>query len=312
MNATDAKNTAHLVTEQRNERTAHIDRVDTLTMLRLINEEDMLVPLAVQAELPHIARAVEAIAAAMEAGGRLFYCGAGTSGRLGVLDASECPPTFGTAPELVVGLIAGGSEALLHAIEGAEDSDTLCESDLRAHGFGSRDVLCGIAASGRTPYVIGGMRYAKSLGATVISLSCNPASVMATLADIAISPVVGPEALTGSTRMKAGTAQKLVLNMLTTGVMIRRGRVYGNLMVDVQPTNEKLIARAERIVKDATATLTPAPTQEDIARALDACGHHPKLAIVMLARGVDAQSAQRILDACGGHIHAALTQEQEQ
>ena len=306
MNVTDAKATAHLVTEQRNERTAHIDRADTLTMLRLINEEDALVPLAVQKELPHIARAVDAIAAAMEAGGRLFYCGAGTSGRLGVLDASECPPTFGTPPELVVGLIAGGSEALLHAIEGAEDSSELCERDLRAHGFCARDVLCGIAASGRTPYVLGGMHYAKSLGATVLSLTCNPSSPMAALADIAISPVVGPEVVTGSTRMKAGTAQKLVLNMLTTGVMIRRGRVYGNLMVDVQPTNEKLIARARRIVREATAALSSAPDDAAIDAALAACGHHPKVAIVMLARGTDAATAESILTDCGGHLHAAV------
>lgn len=294
-------NLSALVTEQRNPDTMKIDEVSTVELCRLINAEDKTVPLAVEKELPQIAEAIDVITAQIEAGGRLFYCGAGTSGRLGVLDASECPPTYGVDPGLVVGLIAGGKEALLSAKEGAEDSLSLCEEDLRANGFNQKDVLCGIAASGRTPYVIGGMKYAKNLGAPVISLTCNPASEMAALADIAISPVVGPEAVTGSTRMKAGTAQKLVLNMLSTGTMIKLGKTYGNLMVDVQPTNLKLVARTRRIVMLATDV-----TEEEAEAALAQCGHHPKTAILMLLKGVDAQEAQALLKECGGRIKKAL------
>lgn len=290
-----------LVTEQRNPNTMQIDEVSTEELVRLINAEDKTVPLAVEKELPQIAKAIDVIAGQIETGGRLFYCGAGTSGRLGVLDASECPPTYGVDPGLVVGLIAGGKEALLSAREGAEDSETLCEEDLRANGFNEKDVLCGIAASGRTPYVIGGMKYAKALGAPVISLTCNPVSEMAALADIAISPVVGPEVVTGSTRMKAGTAQKLVLNMLSTGVMIKLGKTYGNLMVDVQPTNLKLVARTRRIVMQAADA-----TEEEAEAALSQCGHHPKTAILMLLKGVDAQKAETLLKESGGRIKAAL------
>lgn len=294
-------NLSALVTEQRNPNTMQIDEVSTEELVRLINAEDKTVPLAVEKELPQIAKAIDVIAGQIETGGRLFYCGAGTSGRLGVLDASECSPTYGVDPGLVVGLIAGGKEALLSAREGAEDSETLCEEDLRANGFNEKDVLCGIAASGRTPYVIGGMKYAKALGAPVISLTCNPASEMAALADIAISPVVGPEVVTGSTRMKAGTAQKLVLNMLSTGAMIKLGKTYGNLMVDVQPTNLKLVARTRRIVMQATGV-----TQEEAEAALSQCGHHPKTAILMLLKGVDAQKAETLLKESGGRIKAAL------
>lgn len=294
-------NLSALVTEQRNPNTMQIDEVSTEELVRLINAEDKTVPLAVEKELPQIAKAIDVIAGQIETGGRLFYCGAGTSGRLGVLDASECPPTYGVDPGLVVGLIAGGKEALLSAREGAEDSETLCEEDLRANGFNEKDVLCGIAASGRTPYVIGGMKYAKALGAPVISLTCNPVSEMAALADIAISPVVGPEVVTGSTRMKAGTAQKLVLNMLSTGVMIKLGKTYGNLMVDVQPTNLKLVARTRRIVMQATDA-----TEEEAEAALSQCGHHPKTAILMLLKGVDAQKAETLLKESGGRIKAAL------
>lgn len=294
-------NLSALVTEQRNPNTMKIDEVSTEELCRLINAEDKTVPLAVEKELPQIAKAIDVIAAHIEAGGRLFYCGAGTSGRLGVLDASECPPTYGVNPGLVVGLIAGGNEALFSAREGDEDSFSLCEEDLRANGFHEKDVLCGIAASGRTPYVIGGMKYAKSLGAQVISLTCNPASEMAALADIAISPVVGPEAVTGSTRMKAGTAQKLVLNMLSTGAMIKLGKTYGNLMVDVQPTNLKLVARTRRIVMLATDA-----TEEEAEAALSQCGNHPKTAILMLLKGVDAKEAQMLLKECGGRIKKAL------
>lgn len=294
-------NLSALVTEQRNPNTMQIDEVSTEELVRLINAEDKTVPLAVEKELPQIAKAIDVIAGQIETGGRLFYCGAGTSGRLGVLDASECPPTYGVDPGLVVGLIAGGKEALLSAREGAEDSETLCEEDLRANGFNEKDVLCGIAASGRTPYVIGGMKYAKALGAPVISLTCNPVSEMAALADIAISPVVGPEVVTGSTRMKAGTAQKLVLNMLSTGVMIKLGKTYGNLMVDVQPTNLKLVARTRRIVMQAADA-----TEEEAEAALSQCGHHPKTAILMLLKGVDAQKAETLLKESGGRIKAAL------
>lgn len=294
-------NLSALVTEQRNPNTMNIDEVSTEELCRLINAEDKTVPLAVEKELPQIAKAIDVIAAQIAASGRLFYCGAGTSGRLGVLDASECPPTYGVDPGLVVGLIAGGKEALTSSKEDAEDSFSLCEEELRTYRFSEKDVLCGIAASGRTPYVIGGMRYAKSLGAPVLSITCNPASEMAALADIAISPLAGPEAVTGSTRMKAGTAQKLVLNMLSTGAMIKLGKTYGNLMVDVQPTNLKLIARTRRIVMQATGV-----TEEEAEAALAQCGHHPKTAILMLLKDVDAETAQTLLSECGGRVKAAL------
>lgn len=294
-------NLSGLLTEQRNPNTREIDKASSLEIARLLNNEDKTVPLAVEKELEGIARAIDVICEKLQSGGRLFYCGAGTSGRLGVLDASECPPTYGVSPELVNGLIAGGETALLHAVENAEDSLTLCEQDLKERSFGSGDVLVGIAASGRTPYVLGGMRYARTLGAPVIALSCNPGSDMAALADVAISPQTGPEAVTGSTRMKAGTAQKLVLNMLSTGVMIRLGKVYENLMVDVQPTNEKLIERAKRIVMEATGAEAAAAE-----KALRETGQNPKTAIVMLLAGVDAGEAKRRLQATGGKIREAL------
>lgn len=294
-----------LVTEQRNFNTMRIDEVSTLDMVTLINNEDKTVPLAVEKELPQIAAAIDCIAARLQAGGRLFYCGAGTSGRLGILDASECPPTYGVSPDLVVALIAGGEAAILNAVEGAEDSETLCVDQMKAKEFNGRDVLVGIAASGRTPYAIGGMKYAKSLGAAVISLTCNPASEMASLADVAISPVVGPEAVTGSTRMKSGTAQKLVLNMLSTGTMIRLGKVYENLMVDVQPTNLKLVERAKRIVMQAAHC-----TYGEAEAALAQCEANPKTAILMLLAGIGAKEAKRRLGESGG-IRAALNQSAE-
>ena len=290
-----------MATEQRNPNTMEIDTLSTLEMVRRINNEDKTVALAVERELPAIAEAIDVITGQLKKGGRLFYCGAGTSGRLGVLDASECPPTYGVSPDLVVALIAGGKEALLSAREGAEDDFSLCEADLRAHDFCKNDVLVGIAASGRTPYVLGGMRYAKACGAPVISLTCNEGSQMAAEADIAISPVVGPEVVTGSTRMKAGTAQKLVLNMLSTGVMIKRGKVYENLMVDVQPTNEKLVARTRRIVMLATGV-----SEEEAEAALSQCSHHPKTAIVMIKRGVDAQEAAMLLLDADGFVRKAI------
>ena len=292
------------VTESSNPRTALLDRADTLEIVRLINQEDRTVALAVEQELPRIAAAVDAIVAAMNDGGRLFYIGAGTSGRLGVLDASECPPTFGTDPSLVVGLIAGGDVARRHAVEGAEDSESAGENQLREHAFGSKDILCGIAASGRTPYVLGGMRYAKELGATVISLSCAPDSAMARLSDISIAPSVGPEVIAGSTRMKAGTAQKLVLNMLTTATMIRRGHTYGNRMVDVQPTNKKLIDRAQRMVAEICDC-----SRAEAQAALSVCDYHPKIAILMLLAGLDAAQAKQRLDACQGRLCDAMATE---
>ncbi|MEO7652398.1 MAG: N-acetylmuramic acid 6-phosphate etherase [Bryobacteraceae bacterium] len=237
-----------LLTEQRNPASANIDRLSTAEMLRVINDEDRKVAEAVAPQIPSIARAVDAIVEAMEKGGRLFYVGAGTSGRLGVLDASECPPTFNVPAGLVQGIIAGGGPAMTHSVEGAEDSPAAGARDLLESCFTARDVLVGIAASGRTPYVLGAVAEARRLGAVTAGISCTPQSELSEAVDIAIEPLPGPEVVTGSTRLKAGTATKLVLNMLTTGVFIRRGYVVGNLMVNVQPTNEKLRDRARRII----------------------------------------------------------------
>ncbi|WP_025569221.1 N-acetylmuramic acid 6-phosphate etherase, partial [Vibrio parahaemolyticus] len=234
---------SRLVTESRNPASAEIDTLSTIEMLQVINEEDQKVALAVKAVLPQIAKTVDAITQAFANGGRLVYMGAGTSGRLGILDASECPPTYGTHPDMVIGLIAGGHQAILKAVENAEDDVKMGQDDLKALHLTKHDVVVGIAASGRTPYVLGGLEYAKSIGATTASIACNPECAMAKAADIAILPIVGAEVVTGSSRMKAGTAQKLVLNMLTTGAMIRSGKVFGNLMVDVEATNAKLIQR---------------------------------------------------------------------
>jgi N-acetylmuramic acid 6-phosphate etherase len=241
----------NLLTEQSNPASAHIDALSIEEMLRVINAEDRKVAEAVEREIPSIARAVDAVAAAFQRGGRLFYIGAGTSGRLGVLDASECPPTFGVAPDLVQGIIAGGEAALSRATETTEDDPAIGARDLAARGFRAIDILTGIAASGRTPYVLGAIAEAKRLGATTIGLSCTPDSELARAVDIAITPLVGPEVIAGSTRMKAGTAQKLVLNMLTTGAFVRMGYVHGNLMVNVQPKNSKLRDRAKRIIAQA-------------------------------------------------------------
>lgn len=291
-----------MITESRNPASADIDSLPTLDMLRVINREDQTVALAVEKILPQVAQVVDAVAQAFRLGGRLIYMGAGTSGRLGILDASECPPTFGTPAEQVVGLIAGGHKAILKAVENAEDNRELAVSDLKALNFNEKDVLVGIAASGRTPYVLGGMEYALSLGATVAAVSCNPDSEMSRLAGIAITPVVGPEVITGSSRMKAGTAQKLILNMITTGAMIRSGKVYGNLMADVEATNAKLVERQKRIVMAATEC-----DRATAEQALAACDGHCKTAIVMILAQLSAGDAKALLAQHQGFIRDALT-----
>ncbi|MDX7986261.1 N-acetylmuramic acid 6-phosphate etherase [Xenorhabdus sp. 12] len=294
----------NMVTESRNPASSHIDQLSTHDMLRVINDEDKKVALAVEKTLPQIACVVDKVANAFRQGGRLIYSGAGTSGRLGILDASECPPTYGTKPEQVIGLIAGGHQAILKAVENAEDNRQLGIDDLKGLHFNQSDVLIGIAASGRTPYVLGAMEYAASVGATVACISCNPDSPMAQLADIAIIPVVGPEVVTGSSRMKAGTAQKMVLNMITTGAMIRIGKVYGNLMVDVEATNAKLIERQKNIVMAATEC-----SREIAEQALNACGGHCKTAIVMILSGVNAEDASALLAENQGFIRPAILKD---
>ncbi|ATA20987.1 N-acetylmuramic acid 6-phosphate etherase [Gibbsiella quercinecans] len=290
-----------LVSETRNPATMALDEMSTLEMVACFNREDHNVPEAVAQVLPAIAQAVDLAAAALQAGGRLIYLGAGTSGRLGVLDASECPPTFGVPHGMVVGLIAGGPGALLKAVEGAEDNAALGEEDLRALNLAATDMVIGLAASGRTPYVIGALRYASQLGCPTAAISCNPGSPIAKEAQVAISPVVGPEALTGSTRMKSGTAQKLVLNMISTGAMVKLGKVYQNLMVDVKATNEKLVDRACRIVVEATGA------ERSVAQAaLAQTGFEVKPAILMILAGVDAPEAQRRLRQHQGYLRAAL------
>ena len=290
-----------LITEQRNPNSMHVDSLSALEIVQLMNEEDKQVPLAIEKCLPQIAQAVECIVAAFQQGGRLVYIGAGTSGRLGVLDASECPPTFGVSPEMVKGIIAGGERALRHPIEGAEDSKTHAVVDLQTIQFSSKDVLVGIAASGRTPYVIGALEYAKSLGSVTVSIASNPNSAMANIVDIAIDTVVGPEVLTGSSRLKSGTAQKLVLNMLTTASMILMGKCYQNLMVDVQASNEKLKARAIRIVMQAT-DCDKALAEETLKQA----DQNAKLAIIMILSGLDRAQAEALLEKHQGKLQLAL------
>ena len=290
-----------LITEQRNPNSMHVDSLSALEIVQLMNEEDKQVPLAIEKCLPQIAQAAECIVAAFQQGGRLVYIGAGTSGRLGVLDASECPPTFGVSPEMVKGIIAGGERALRHPIEGAEDSKTQAVVDLQTIHFSSQDVLVGIAASGRTPYVIGALEYAKSLGSVTVSIASNPNSAMANIVDIAIDTVVGPEVLTGSSRLKSGTAQKLVLNMLTTASMILMGKCYQNLMVDVQASNEKLKARAIRIVMQAT-DCDKALAEETLKQA----DQNAKLAIMMILSGLDRAQAEALLEKHHGKLQLAL------
>ena len=290
-----------LLTEQRNPASAHIDTLPAEQVLQIINDEDATVPRAVRAAIPAIAKAVDGITDALRAGGRLFYIGAGTSGRLGVLDASECPPTFSVPPEIVQGIIAGGEPALSRATEASEDDPDSGARDLLARGFRTGDVLCGIAASGRTPYVLGAIRKARELACLTLAVSCTPSSELSRAVDIPIEVLTGPEIVTGSTRMKAGTATKLVLNMLTTGAMIRLGYVHGNLMVNVQPRNEKLRDRARRIVRDAAGVDGAAA-----AELLEASGGSVRTAIVMAVRGLDRAGAESLLQRNDGVIGRAL------
>lgn len=294
-------NLGSLVSESRNPATMNLDEMTTLEMVATFNHEDSKVPEAIRAVLPEVAQAVDMAAASFKAGGRLIYLGAGTSGRLGVLDASECPPTFGVPHGLVVGLIAGGPGALLKAVEGAEDSEELGVSDLKNLQITPADTIVGLAASGRTPYVIGALRYARELGCATVAISCNPDSPIAHEAQVAISPVVGPEALTGSTRLKSGTAQKLVLNMISTGAMVKNGKVYQNLMVDLKATNVKLVDRACRIVVEATGA-----ARADAEAALSQTDVEVKPAILMILANISAQEAIQRLTAHHGFLRAAL------
>lgn len=297
---------SHLISEGRNPDTMDIDLLSAQEIVERLNQQDKHVPLAVEKVLPEIALAVDRITHAFKHGGRLIYIGAGTSGRLGVLDASECPPTFGVSDQMVIGLIAGGKEAMFSAKEGAEDCAELGIQDLKSIHFTDQDVVVGIAASGRTPYVIGALEYANDLGATTIALSCNPDSPIAELAQIAISPVVGPEALTGSTRLKSGTAQKLVLNMLTTASMIRLGKSYQNLMVDVKATNRKLIARAVRIVMQATDC-----ERAEAEYLLAQSNNNVKVAILMHLTGLSYAEAMDKLTESDGFLRRAMESEHE-
>ncbi|KGA40595.1 N-acetylmuramic acid 6-phosphate etherase [Pectobacterium odoriferum] len=294
-------NLGRLVSETRNPATMALDQLSTLEMMHAFNQEDRKVPEAIALVLPAIAEAVDLAAASLQEGGRLIYLGAGTSGRLGVLDASECPPTFGVPHGLVIGLIAGGPGALLKAVEGAEDDPALGEADLKTLNLTAADMVVGLAASGRTPYVIGALRYAHDVGCRTAAISCNPHSPIAQEAQVAISPVVGPEALTGSTRLKSGTAQKLVLNMISTGAMVKLGKVYQNLMVDVKATNVKLLDRACRIVVEATGA-----EREQAQQALVQADNEVKPAILMLLANIDVAAARERLKQHNGYLREAL------
>jgi N-acetylmuramic acid 6-phosphate etherase len=289
------------LTEQVNPDSVDIDTQPTLQIVRLLNQEDHKVAAAVEAALPQIARAVDSVVTVLEAGGRLFYLGAGTSGRLGVLDAAECPPTFNVKPDLIQGIIAGGESALARATEATEDDPDAGRHDVLAAGFTRDDILVGIAASGRTPYVLGAVAQAREMGAVTIGISCTPDSELARAADLPITVLTGPEAITGSTRLKAGTATKLVLNTISTGAMIRMGYVYGNLMVNVQPRNAKLEARAIRIIVAAGGVGAPRA-----AELLGMSGRSVKTAIVMARLGMDRGAAEHLLSETGGRISVAL------
>lgn len=290
-----------LSTESRNPQTTNLDQMSAQEIVTVMNQEDRKVPLAIESEIPKIAEAVDKIAAAFKKGGRLFYMGAGTSGRLGVLDAAECVPTFGTDPEMVQGLIAGGGQAMTLAVEGAEDNVELGASDLKKRQLTKEDVVVGIAASGRTPYVVGALDYAREIGAETIALSCNHDSIISQHAKTKIEVVAGPEVLSGSTRLKSGTAQKMVLNMLSTGAMVRIGKTYGNLMVDVKPTNEKLVQRAINIVVEVTGV------EEKVAQqVLEEADYSVKDAIVMIADRLDKAAAEKKLNESDGFVRKAI------
>jgi N-acetylmuramic acid 6-phosphate etherase len=290
-----------LLSEQRNPESERIDAVSTTELLAIINREDQKVALAVEREIPNIAAALDAIAERYQRGGRLFYVGAGTSGRLGVLDAAECPPTFGVAPDRVQGVLAGGAAAVARATEASEDHPEAGEADLKQRGLSATDSVIGISASGRTPYVLGAVDYARSLGALTVGLSTNPGSELASRVDIAITPVVGPEVITGSTRLKSGTAQKLVLNMLSTGLMVKMGYVLSNLMVNVQLKNEKLLDRARRIVMEVSGC-----SSEEALQALANSGRNARLAIVMAKHRIDRAESEKRLAAAGDNLWRAL------
>lgn len=292
---------AKLSTETRNPATMDLDRMDPMEIAVAMNQEDAHAVASVSEVLPQVAQAIEWATEALQAGGRIIYMGAGTSGRLGVLDAVECPPTFGVSPDVVVGLIAGGQGAFVRAVEGAEDNAALGADDLRGLGVTARDLVVGLAASGRTPYVLGGLRYARELGCKTVAIACNRGSQIGAVAELAIEPVPGPEVVTGSTRLKAGTVQKLVLNMISTGSMVRAGKVYQNLMVDVQQTNEKLVTRAQNIVMAATEC-----TRDEAVEALDQADGHVKTAVVMILAGLDARQAREALERAQGHVREAI------
>jgi N-acetylmuramic acid 6-phosphate etherase len=295
---------ARLLTEQRNPVSMNMDRLSTEEILRLINSQDKLVPLAVEREIPYIMRAVEMIVESFRKGGRLLYFGAGTSGRLGVVDASECPPTFGTDPKIVVGVIAGGHPAMFKSQEGAEDNPAQARKDVDAHGVTALDTVCGIAASRRTPYVVAAVTRARELGAKTIYITTNPRSEFDIDVDVAICPEVGPEVLMGSTRMKSGTAQKLVLNMLTTTAMIRLGKVYENMMVDLQLTNQKLVERSKRIIMMATGV-----DYDRAGEVLEQAKGHVKSAIVMIKANVSLDEAQKRIEAANGFVRGAIGED---
>ncbi len=290
-----------LITEQSNPESRDLDELSMLPLLEIMNAADAQVAAAVAGEIPRIAAAVQAIATALESGGRLLYIGAGTSGRLGVLDAAECPPTFGVPPELVHGIMAGGERALTHAVEGIEDDPVAGARDLEASGFGQHDILLGISASGRTPYVLGAIRKAREIGAITCGISCVRDSELSRLVQYPIEPIPGPEILTGSTRLRAGTATKLVLNMISTAVMVKLGHVYGNLMVNVQPTNQKLEDRARRIIQAATGV-----TYDRAAELLDSGGRSVRVAIVMQKKQISREQAETLLARAKGNIREAL------
>lgn len=290
-----------LTTELRNPDTMNLDKMTPFEIARVMNQEDQKVITAIEEVLPQVATAIEWATESLKSGGRIIYIGAGTSGRLGVLDAVECPPTFGVPKELVVGLIAGGESAFVEAVEGAEDSDTLCEEELKGAGLKKEDIVIGLAASGRTPYVIHGLRYASLAGCKTVAISCNRGSDIGKEAKLAIEPVTGPEVLTGSTRLKAGTAQKMILNMISTGSMVGVGKVYENLMVDVKQSNEKLVVRSQNILMTATGC-----SREEAKTVLDQADGHVKTAILMILSDCDAKEARQKITQAGGNIRKAF------